>query len=131
MAGATRLVVRASGPAPDGGVCFPSEFSITADAFAPGQVLNFRSLADVADCYSELRMLDGAASVGNELPAPPPPLGLLRADLKVLAKQIWCNLGPNPTMSDCCQMFYMLANIHHQITTGEVLPPPDRFWNYL
>ena len=28
-------------------------------------------------------------------------------------------------------MFYMLANIHHQITTGEVLPPPDRFWYYL
>ena len=25
-------------------------------------------------------------------------------------------------------MFYMLANVHHQITTGEVLPSPDRFW---
>jgi hypothetical protein len=28
-------------------------------------------------------------------------------------------------------MFYMLANVHHQITTGEVLPPPDRFGYYL
>jgi hypothetical protein len=28
-------------------------------------------------------------------------------------------------------MFYMLANVHHQITTGEVLPLPDRFWYYL
>ena len=27
-------------------------------------------------------------------------------------------------------MFYMLANVHHQITTGEVLPPPNRFWYY-
>ena len=28
-------------------------------------------------------------------------------------------------------MFYMLANVHHQIATGEVLPSPDRFWHYL
>ena len=28
-------------------------------------------------------------------------------------------------------MFYMLANIHHQITTDEVLLPPDHFWYYL
>ena len=28
-------------------------------------------------------------------------------------------------------MFYMLANVHHQIATGEVLPTPDRFWYYL
>jgi hypothetical protein len=28
-------------------------------------------------------------------------------------------------------MFYMLANIYHQITAGEMLPPPDRFWYYL
>jgi hypothetical protein len=28
-------------------------------------------------------------------------------------------------------MFYMLANVHHQITIGEVLPPPERFWYYL
>ena len=37
----------------------------------------------------------------------------------------------NPTMSDRRQMFYMLANVHHHIATGEVLPPPDRFWYYL
>ena len=28
-------------------------------------------------------------------------------------------------------MFYMLANVHHQIATSEVHPPPDRFWYYL
>ena len=28
-------------------------------------------------------------------------------------------------------MFYMLANVHHQIATGEVLPPPKHFWYYL
>jgi hypothetical protein len=28
-------------------------------------------------------------------------------------------------------MFYMLANIYHQITTSEVLPPLDHFWYYL
>jgi hypothetical protein len=30
-------------------------------------------------------------------------------------------------MSDRCQIFYMLANIHHQIATDEVLSPPNRF----
>ena len=34
-------------------------------------------------------------------------------------------------MSDRRQMFYMLANVHHQIVTCEVLLPPDRFWYYL
>ena len=28
-------------------------------------------------------------------------------------------------------MFYMLANVHHQIATGEVLPSPERFLYYL
>ena len=28
-------------------------------------------------------------------------------------------------------MFYMLTNVHHQITIGEVLLPPNRFWYYL
>ena len=28
-------------------------------------------------------------------------------------------------------MFYILANFYHQITSGEVLSPPDRFWYYL
>ena len=58
-------------------------------------------------------------------------MGLLGADLKVLARQIQRGLGLNPTVSDHRQMFYMLANVHHQIATGEVLPPPDRFWYYL
>ena len=34
-------------------------------------------------------------------------------------------------MSDRLQMFYMLANVHHQIATSEVLLPPDCFWYYL
>ena len=34
-------------------------------------------------------------------------------------------------MLDRCQLFYMLAGVHHQIATGEVFPPPDRFWYYL
>ena len=34
-------------------------------------------------------------------------------------------------MSDHHQMFYMLANIHRQIATGEVLLLPDCFWYYL
>jgi len=38
------------------------------------------------------------------------------ADLEVLARQIW---------------LYMLANVHYQIVTGEVVSPPDRFWYYL
>ena len=60
-----------------------------------------------------------------------PPPGLLGADLKVLVCQIRCGLGLNPTMSDHRQMFYMLANVHHLITTSEVVPPPDLFWYYL
>ena len=54
VAGATRLIAIASGTAPDGGVYFPGEFFIIAGAFAPGQVLNFGSLAYVIDCYGEL-----------------------------------------------------------------------------
>ena len=73
MAGATRLITRASSTAPDGGVRFPNEFFITASSFGPGQVLNFGTLAYVIDCYSELRSLNGAMPAGNELPAPPPP----------------------------------------------------------
>ena len=85
MAGATRLIVGASGTTPDGGVCFPDKFFIIASAFARGQVLIFGSLAYVTDCYNEFRSLNGAASAGNELLAPPPPPGLLGVDLKVLA----------------------------------------------
>ena len=123
VAGATRLVARASGTTPDGGVRFPGEFSVMAGAFALDYVLNFGSLAYVADCYDELRPLHKAAPVGNEPPASPPLLGLLGVDLKVLAHQIRCGLGLNPTVSNHRQMFYMLANVHYQIATGEVLPP--------
>jgi hypothetical protein len=76
VAEATRLIAGASTTAPNGGVCFPSEFFITANAFPSGHVLNFRSLAYIADYYGELCLLGGAASAGNELLVPPPPLGL-------------------------------------------------------
>ena len=65
--------------------------------------------------------------MGNESPTLPPPPGLLGADLEFLALQIRCGLGPNPTVLDHNQMFYMLANIYHHIAIGEVLPLPDRF----
>jgi hypothetical protein len=51
VAGATRLIAKASGTAPDGGVHFPREFFITASAITPGQVLNLGSLTD---SYGEL-----------------------------------------------------------------------------
>ena len=86
MVGATRLVARASGAAPDGGVSFPGEFFIMTGSFALGQVFNFGSLAHIADCYGELHSLNGAAPMGSKPPAPPSPLGLLGADLKVLAR---------------------------------------------
>jgi hypothetical protein len=85
VARATRLVAKASGTTPDGDVRFPSEFFIITGAFALGQVLNFGSLAYIADCYGELCPLNGAAPVGNELQVPSPPLGLLGGDLEVLA----------------------------------------------
>ena len=69
--------------------------------------------------------------VAIESPAPPPLPGLLRADLEVRAHQIRHGLVLKPIVSDHHQMFYMLANVHHQITTGDVLSPPNRFWYYL
>jgi hypothetical protein len=131
VVGATHLITRASGIALDDGVRFPGVFFIIAGAFALGQVLNFGSLAYIVDCFGELRLLVGATPVGNELPASPPSSGLLGADLMVLAQQIQCGLGPSPTMPDRCKIFYMLANVHHQIATGEVFSSPDRFWYYL
>jgi hypothetical protein len=68
---------------------------------------------------------------GNEPPTSCPSLGLLAADLKVLIHQIQLSLGADPTMLEHCQMLYMLANVHYQIATGEVLPPPDCFLYYL
>jgi hypothetical protein len=84
-AGATLLVTGASDATLDGGIYFPGEFSVTTDAFSLGQVLNFGSLACVADYYSELHPLKEAAPVGNEPSAPPSLLGLLGADLEVPA----------------------------------------------
>jgi hypothetical protein len=73
VARATRLVTEASGTALDGGVCFLGEFSVTAGAFALGQVLNFGRLAYIADYYGELRPLHRATSLGNEPSVSPPP----------------------------------------------------------
>ena len=128
MAGATCLVAGASGTTPDGGVRFPDKFSVVAGTFAPSQVLSFGSLAYITDCYGEPRPLHEAAPTGNEPLVLPPSLELLGADLEVLAHQIRCGRVPSPTMLDCRQMFYMLANVHHQINTGEVLLLHDRFW---
>ena len=55
VAGATCLIAKASGTAPDDGVGFSDEIFITTGAFPLGQVLNFESLAYVANCYGELR----------------------------------------------------------------------------
>ena len=100
VVGATYLVAKAGSTAPDGGVRFPGELSVTAGAFASGQVLNFGSLAYVTDCYGKLCPLDRAASVGNELLASPPLPGLLGADLEVLAQQTQRGLGPHSIVSD-------------------------------
>ena len=86
MAGATRLIAGASGTALDGCVRFPSEFFVMAGAFAPGQVLNFGSLAYVTDCYGELCPLHGVVPAGNESPVSPPLPGLLGVYLEVLAR---------------------------------------------
>jgi hypothetical protein len=58
-------------------------------------------------------------------------LGLLGADLEFLPPQIRLGLGPDPTVLKRRGMFYMLANIHHQIVAEEELPPPHRFWYVL
>jgi hypothetical protein len=112
VAEATRLIVRASGTTLDCGVCFPSESFIATSAYASSQVLRFGSLVYIADCHDELCLLHGAAPVGNEPSMSPPPSGPSRADLEVLAQQIRCSLGLDPTVLDHCQMFYMLANVH-------------------
>jgi hypothetical protein len=118
------------GTAPDNGV-LPDEFSVVAGTFAPSQVLNFGSLAYVVDYYGELYPLKELAPVDNKSLVSPSPLGLLEADLEVLAQQIYHGLVSNPTMSEHHQMFYMLANVHYQIATSEVLPSPKHFWCYL
>jgi hypothetical protein len=55
----------------------------------------------------------------------------LGEDLEVLTWQIQHGLSLTPTMTDWRQMFYMLANVHHQIATNEVLPLPECFSYYL
>jgi hypothetical protein len=98
MAGATCLIAGASSATPDGGVCFLDEFFVTADAFALGQVLNFRSMTYFTDYYSELCPLNEATPARTESPALPPPPIFLGANLEVLARLIWSGLGSKPTM---------------------------------
>jgi hypothetical protein len=118
VAGATHHVTGASGTAPDDGVRFLGEFSVTAGACASGQVLNFGSLAYVADYYGELHLLHRAAMVGNEPPVSSPPPRPSRADLEVLTQQDPAQLGPRP---------------HHVGTPPDVLyagerSPLDHHW---
>jgi hypothetical protein len=87
MAGATRLIARTGSAAPNGSVRFPGEFFIMAGAFALGQVLNFGCLAYMTDCYGKLHPLNEVPPVGNEPRVLPKPLGLLGANLEVLAQQ--------------------------------------------
>jgi hypothetical protein len=81
--------------------------------------------------FGELHPLKEVGPVDNESLASSPPLGLLGADLEALARQIPHGLGPNHTVLEHRQMFYILANVHYQIATGEVLPLPERFWYYI
>jgi len=57
------------------------KFIVTTGAFVLGQVLNFGSLAYIADCYNELYPLKETAPVDNESLASCPPPGLLGVDL--------------------------------------------------
>ena len=57
-----------------------------ADAFALGQVLNFGTLAYIADCYGELRLLHGVVLVGIKALVSPPSLGPSRTNLEVLVQ---------------------------------------------
>ena len=79
----------------------------------PCQVLNFGSLAYVVDVYGELHPLKGVELVDNESLASSPPLGLLGADIEVLAQQIRLSLGPIPTMPN--HFWYYLLDLSYGI----------------
>jgi len=85
VARATCLFVIVSGTALDGGIHFPDMFLITVNASTLDHVLNFGSLAYIADCYGEIHSLDGARPMATKYLALPTPSSLLGADLKVLA----------------------------------------------
>ena len=79
MVRATRLVATADSAAPEGDVRFSGEVIVAAGGFVPGQVLNFESLAYIADCYNKLHPLMETVPVDNESLASCPPPGLLGA----------------------------------------------------
>ena len=124
---ATRLVTREGDIAQKAACASPVRSSLQPAPLPPGQDLNFGSLAYVVDYSGELHPLKEIMLGVNESLASYPLLGLLGADHEVLARQIRLGLVPNPTVSECRNMFYMLENIHHQITAGEVLLLPHRF----
>jgi hypothetical protein len=66
VARATCLIAKSKQHCPDGSIHFPDEFSITVGTFALGQVLNFRSLAYVTDCYDKLHLLKEVVPTGTE-----------------------------------------------------------------
>lgn len=82
----TRLVTGAGGATLEGSVCFSSEVVVAAGTFIPSQVLNFGSLAYVANFYIKLHHLKETALVDNESLASCPPSILLGADLKVFTR---------------------------------------------
>jgi hypothetical protein len=86
MARATHLVVRVGSAALQGGFHFSDEVIISIGAFVLGQVLNFGSLAYVADYYGELQPLKETPSVDNRSLASCHLPSLLGVDLKVLAR---------------------------------------------
>jgi hypothetical protein len=87
VAEATRLIAEVGITALDSGVCLLGELSVMFDAFTLSQVINFRILAYVADCYGELCLLHGAALVGNEPLMSPPSARTLEGRSR----------GPSPT----------------------------------
>jgi hypothetical protein len=63
----------------------PGGVVVATGAFAPGQVLNFGSTAYVTDYNGKHHPLEETVPVRNESPTSYPPLGLLGADIEVLA----------------------------------------------
>lgn len=82
---ATHLAAGAGDVAPQGSVRFSDEIIVVGGSFAPSQVLSFGSLDNVADYNSEFHPHEENLSYDNESRASYTPLGLLGADLEVLA----------------------------------------------
>jgi len=66
-------------------VRFSREIVIVGGSFVPVQVHSFGSLGYVTNYNDELHPLEESPSKDNESPASYPPLGLLGANMEVLA----------------------------------------------